>query len=181
LGTKKSPERGSTMTISDGLIILAMLVGPVLAVQVQKYVESRKEKKGRRMNIFRTLMTTRATPIAPEHVQALNMIDVEFYDNKSIKELWKLMLDNFLNYPKIDDPDFGAKLNASSEKSKDLSIDLMYAMGESLGYHFDKVHLKKEVYFPLGHGELLADQETIRKTFVEICSGKRPISVKIVP
>jgi len=136
----------------------------------------------RRMNIFRTLMTTRATPLAQEHVQALNMIDVEFYNNDKIKELWKLMLDNFLNYPKIiNDPDYSAKLNSSSEKSKDLLMDLLYEMGESLGYHFDKVHLKREAYFPLGHGELYADLEIIRKTFVEICSGKRPISVKIVP
>jgi hypothetical protein len=169
------------MTISDGLIILAMLAGPVLAVQVQKWVESQKEKKARRMNIFRTLMTTRATPIAPEHVQALNMIDVEFYDNKKIKELWKLMLDNFLNYPKMDDPAFSTKLTSASEKSKDQLIELLYVMAESLGYHFDKVHLKKEVYFPVGHGELLMDQEIIRKGFVEICSGTRPISIRAIP
>jgi hypothetical protein len=28
--------------------------------------------------VFRTLMTTRASRMAPDHVQALNMIDVEF-------------------------------------------------------------------------------------------------------
>ncbi len=168
------------MTITNALIIIAMLVSPVLAVQVQKWIESQKEKQARRMNIFRTLMTTRFNPLATEFVQALNMIDVEFYDNKQITESWKLMLDNLQNYPKDDDPEHSVKLTSSIEKSKDLLMDLLSVMGESLGYHFDKVHLKREGYFPVYHGQLIADQDLIRKSFVEICSGTRPISVRII-
>ncbi|CAG1769847.1 hypothetical protein BAC3_00595 [uncultured bacterium] len=70
------------MTINDWLIIAAMIIAPILAVQIQKFIEARKETKGRKIQIFRTLMATRATPISPSHVEALNMIDIVFYKDK---------------------------------------------------------------------------------------------------
>ena len=50
------------MTISDWLMIAAVLSGPILAVQVQKAIESWKESKHRKTAIFKTLMSTRRTP-----------------------------------------------------------------------------------------------------------------------
>ena len=60
------------MTISDWLVITAIIIAPVLAVQVQKYIESKKEKRNRKMQIFTNLMATRATPLYPIHVESLN-------------------------------------------------------------------------------------------------------------
>jgi len=42
----------------------------VLAVQAQKWVEGFREKKARRLTIFRTLMATRAMVLNPNHVEA---------------------------------------------------------------------------------------------------------------
>jgi len=64
------------MTISDWLMISAVLTGPILAVQVQKFIESWREAKQRKIYIFKTLMATRGTTLSPRHVEALNIIDV---------------------------------------------------------------------------------------------------------
>src|SRR4030042_35765 len=167
------------MTISDWLVIVAILLAPLLALQVQKKLEKSKEDKARKLNLFRTLMTTRAFPLDPRHVEALNTIDVEFYKNQKIVETWKLMLDNYNNFPK--DPsatNFQAKLDACVEKAKDLLSDLLLEMGRSLGYSFDKVHLKRAVYSPKGHADMIIDQEIIRKNLVSILSGRRSIPIK---
>jgi hypothetical protein len=91
------------------------------------------------------------------------------------------MLNNFNSYPQDPSaPDFIAKLNACVEKSRDLLSDLLLKMGSSLGYVFDIVHLKRDVYYPKGHGELMAAQDIIRKSLVAILSGKAAIPVKVI-
>jgi hypothetical protein len=115
------------MTISDWLVIFAILAAPIVALQIQKYIEDRKEIRARKMQIFRTLMATRATRLDSKHVEALNMIDIEFFESKKITEAWKLLLDNFVNYPKdIKDPNYQVQLNLCVEKSNNLFINLLY-------------------------------------------------------
>uniref|UniRef100_UPI002AA29EDF DUF6680 family protein n=2 Tax=Serratia TaxID=613 RepID=UPI002AA29EDF len=67
------------LQFKDAIMTGAVILGPIFAVQVQKYLEQFREKKQRRLNIFRSLMSTRAERLNREHVQALNMIDIEFY------------------------------------------------------------------------------------------------------
>ena len=63
------------MTLTDILTILAVFLAPVVAVQVQKWLEVFREQRARKLWIFKTLMATRAATVSQEHVQALNMID----------------------------------------------------------------------------------------------------------
>lgn len=169
------------MTISDWLVITAMIIAPILAVQIQKFIESRKESKERKMQVFRTPMATRATPLSPLHVEALNMIDIVFHKDKRIVDAWKLLLDNFANYPKDPkDPGFQTKLTASSEKSNELLTDLLYEMAKSLNYDFDKVHLKRGAYIPKGHADFELEQNFIRRSLVDLFLGIKPLPINIV-
>ena len=170
-----------SMTISDWLVIAAMIIGPILAIQVQKFIEYRNLKRERKMYVFKTLMATRGTRLSPLHVEALNMIDIEFYDTNEVVAAWKLLLDNFYHYPTDrQDPSYEAKLIACSEKSKDLLVDLLYEISQVLNYKFDKVHLKRGCYTPVGHGEVEFEQQFIRKSFVELFSGRKTFPVKII-
>ena len=66
----------------DWIMVAAIILGPVLAVQVQKIISSLQQKKNRRLKLFFTLMSTRGTPLEPDRVTALNMIDIEFYGRR---------------------------------------------------------------------------------------------------
>lgn len=68
----------AAMENRDWIMVAAMIAGPILAVQAQKIIESLQRKRDRRLTLFFTLMSTRATRLAPDHVSALNMIDIEF-------------------------------------------------------------------------------------------------------
>jgi hypothetical protein len=60
---------------SDCAIVAATLMGPVLAVQAQKWVEWATDRRRRRFSIFNTLMVTRGTRLDFDHVRALNSIE----------------------------------------------------------------------------------------------------------
>ncbi len=169
------------MNISDWVVVVAIILAPIIAIQIQKFIERRQMKIERQVKVFKLLMATRATPISVAHVEALNMIDIEFYDNKKVTEAWKLLLDHFGNYPTdANDPKFQDKLETCIEKSKELLTDLQYEMGTSLNYHFDKVHLKRGAYLPKGHADTWSDQEFIRRSLIGLFLGKVPIPIKLV-
>ena len=70
------------MKLSDVLMIAAVLLAPVVAVQVQKWLEQYRAERERQLRIFKTLMATRATGLSHDHVQALNLIDLEFQGDR---------------------------------------------------------------------------------------------------
>jgi len=64
------------MTISDWIMILAVFSGPIVAVQITKWLEHRKENRQRKLDIFKVLMATRAYGLSWDHVMTLNKIDL---------------------------------------------------------------------------------------------------------
>lgn len=161
--------------VEAAAVVAATLLSPILAVQVQKWLEPRREQQQRRRRIFATLMATRATKVAESHVQALNAVPVEFYGSsrplRDITEAWKLYLDH-LN--KRGDAD-----KAWGEKGEDLFVAMLGAMSNFLGYHFDPVELRREAYLPRGHAEAWNDQEVIRRGLVSVLSGERPLPMAV--
>jgi Family of unknown function (DUF6680) len=173
------------MTISDNLMIAAVLLGPIVAVQIQKAIESWRESKQRKIAIFKTLMSTRCTTLSPYHVESLNMIDIEFSPKKpkekKVIESWKIYLDH-LNNPRIkeDDPDYRVKSDKWNETSSNLLVDLLKAMGLCFGYDFDKVHLMKGAYNPQGHADIEMEQHLIRRFIVELFMREKSLPIDIV-
>ena len=66
------------MTIADWLMITAVFLGPIVAVQLTRYLDDKKEIRARKLDIFKTLMATRAYTSSWSHAEALNRIDLEF-------------------------------------------------------------------------------------------------------
>src|SRR5712691_10499658 len=83
---------------SIAAIVIATVMGPILAVQAQKYLERYRDQKRVKDSIFRVLMATRANRLASDHVQALNGIELAFYGGgnkeKKVREAWKAYLDH---------------------------------------------------------------------------------------
>lgn len=177
------------MEIKDWITISAVIAGPILAVQAQKIIESIKDRKERKLQLFHTLMETRATRLSGSHVSALNMIDLEFYGksifgkrwqsetDKKVTNAWKVYNDH-LNNSVSDD-----RLDAWIEKGYELFTSLLYAMSQSLGYDFDEVQLKRDCYSPIAHGRVEREQTKIREGLVDLLDGKRsiPMAVTYLP
>jgi hypothetical protein len=167
-----------TIKITDVAIVFATILGPVLAVQVQKYLERDRELKQRRVWIFRTLMATRATNLSAAHVDALNAVPIEFYGGsdllKAIINQWKLYLDHLGKDPSPE---------AWGTKRVELLVELLSKMASCLGYDFNKVEIANEFYAPRGHASIESDQDIIRRGLAKLLNGELalPMDVKTFP
>ena len=166
-----------TGVVLSVLTIFAIIIGPVAALWVQRLLDGGREAKNRKVWVFKTLMSFRATNLSPTFVQALNLIDVEFYGNndkeKAVRNAWKVLLDHFgdLSAPNIPDN--------SHEKTATLTTNLLLAMGKCLGYDFDEVQIKKGAYYPMGLGNVEQEQHAVRRGILEVLSGRRRIPVGV--
>jgi Family of unknown function (DUF6680) len=159
------------------ITIIAIVVGPILALEMQRRLEENREQKNRKLWVFKTLMSFRATPLSPTFVQALNLIDVEFSkkdeSEKAVRTAWKVLLDHFYAIAAPNPP-----ANAN-EKTAELTTKLLLAMGSSLKYDFDEVDIKKGVYYPLGLGNVEQEQHAVRRGVLDVLQGRRRIPVGI--
>lgn len=159
------------MTLTEVLMVLATAVSPLIAVQVTRYLDDRNEERGRKLQVFKTLMATRAQNISPIHVEALNRIDLEFSakrkQEKPVVEIWQQYLDHLGNE--------AMDATAWNQRRVDLLVDLLYAMGQSLAYDFSKTQIKNGIYSPAAHGRIETEQERVRQLTLELLEGKRPL------
>jgi hypothetical protein len=176
---------GSSITISDWLIILATACGPILAVQAQKWIERARARRETRKSIFYQLMAYRATPLAPERIRALNMIDLEFRPgwfgyqsakDKAVTTAWENLLD------KLNDGPGGQNvtdLRAWNQLCDNLSVDLLFALSTALGFHFSKVELKRGIYYPQGHFTKEALQDFISENLAKLLAGDKALKMEV--
>lgn len=156
------------------LNLLAVILAPVLAVQAQKWLERRREDRQRKLFIFRELMATRMARLSQRHVEALNLIDLEFPGDKSedkpVHEAWRSYLDA------LGTPNDPARQEIIFNKRNEAFIELLHQMAKRLDFPFDKVAIERNVYSPIFHGKLEDDHELIRKGIVELLTGQRALS-----
>ena len=174
------------LELKDWATIVAALLGPVLAVQAQKAVESLREKQRRKAFLFEQLMATRAARLAPEHVRALNMVDLVFYgervlgiQRRSAKEqrvldTWKEYHDHLNN--KVDN----AQIPLWIAQGDELFTNLLYAVAQDIGFKFDRVQLTRGAYSPVAHGEIEAEQTELRKATLSLLTGKHALNMNVV-
>ena len=164
------------MTIADWLMISAVLLGPIIAVRLTRYLDSKKEERERKLQVFKTLMATRAYTISWDHVVALNRIDLEFDKNKkkekAVIEAWKAYLDLL--------GDKNIPLEQWGVKRIDLLVELLHKMAQVLDYDFDKTHIKNSSYSPVAHGNIEDEQKALRTGLIEVLEGKRPLPMSVV-
>lgn len=179
--------------LNDGLLIAATVLGPVLAVQAQKWVERATENRRRKVEIFETLMATRAARLTPEHVRALNKIDLVFNKGwilwasarekeKAVIAAWRTHLDNMNHSPftKENTNPEASVVEAWSQRCTESIIELLLAMSQTLGYDFDRVQVRRGVYHPQGYVDIDTALNEIRQGLVKVLAGQRPIPMNVV-
>lgn len=170
------------MAVADWAIVGATLLGPILAVQAQKWVERAKEGRQRKRWVFETLMATRGARLSMDHVRALNMIDLSFYGSgpgrrakheQKVLDAWHEYLEDLgANH------DFsGPSADALTARREELFINLLAALAEDCRLAFDRVQLKKSFYSPLAHFQIESEQQALRMAATRVFSGEEPLRV----
>jgi hypothetical protein len=155
------------ISLEAWLTIAAIILGPILALFAQRVLDWIREKRNRKLRLFRELMVTRYMRLSPRHVEALNMVPLEFKDEgeeKKVLDAWKEYLDHL-------GTDSTQDTNAWAKTGFDLLVDLLFEMSKALGYDFEKLRIKKEAYSPKLFADVEAEWHTLRKQLVELTDG----------
>src|SRR5208337_4223304 len=147
--------------------------GPIIALRIQRKLDEEREIRNRKLWIFKTLMSNRATRMAPIFVQALNLIDVEFTDpsEKPVRDAWREAQDHYSEWGRKSQEQRQKEGNTNAERAEELLSEMLVRMGNSLGYSFDKVYVKKGWYYPEGLGDMEQEGHALRKGLLRIISG----------
>lgn len=156
----------------DIATLAAIVLGPILAVAVDRIQSRWTDSKRRRLETFRDLMRTRRARLDPVHVGALNLVDLEFYGREKVIGAYSAYIEH-LSTP-LPMPDAQERF---FEKREELLVKLLYEMGQDLGYEFDKRDLETMAYGPTGWNN---DQNLHRQNMTllnEMLSGRRSLPV----
>jgi hypothetical protein len=163
-------------------VVGATILGPVIAVQTQKFIERATENRKRQMMIFTALMANRATRLNDDYVRALNLIDIEFLpgrwrpeNNRKVIEAWRALFGELHN-PPADDPVANAAWN---QRCDDRLVELLSAMSRALGHRYTNEELRRGIYYPRGKFEIEQAQVGVLHGARAVLEGRTALQMRI--
>ena len=163
----------SGLTVAEWLTIFAIILGPILAVGTQLWMQARKAQRDAKLWVFNQLMAHRATVVNVNFVQAFNLIDAVYYKNGEVRAKRR---------------EFLAVVNAAQgrnmtpqeiERCKDLVAEMLAKMGSELGYDFDHTQIKDTGYYPVGFEKMDNAALALREKALAVLDGNANIGVVI--
>jgi len=163
---------------SVALVAVATILGPILAIQAQKWIERVRETRERKLRVFYTLMGSRAARTSAEHVQALNLIDLLFrrMAEKPVIDAWEIYREHLNQDVEKMTP---SQLETWTTDGNGLFNDLMYAMSRTLGYRFTKPQIQRGIYSPRAHNVADIEQQVIRHGAAMVLSGNQALKMDV--
>lgn len=151
------------MNTAEILNLIAIIVIPIAAVLIGQYLQSQAEKRKDKMQIFKTLMTSRIYGWTVDSVHALNIIDIVFADDKAVRAAWKDLSDKY----NVSNPD-----QVHIKKIEQAQYKLLEAIANSLGYK-DRITWEtiQNPYIPIGMSMQIEAQKKSQETYMNILSG----------
>ena len=104
---------------------LAIILAPIVSVLIAQHLQDRSKKRQDKMDIFKVLMISRSYGWTQQSVDALNIIDIVFSDDKKVKKQWKIYYDKLC----VENP-----TETESKKIKIEQEKLIETIAKSLGY-----------------------------------------------
>ena len=152
----------------DWITVVAIIVGPILALLSQRGLDRLREKKKLRVQLYLTVMSLRATWLHADSVRALNSIDTIFdrESDSGVRAAWTAVI----SFARTSQPDFQAHHDeaiAWNDRLVDLRVDLYQLLGKAVGYNHTVDYIKTQFYNPQLHRDIEEELSQIRKQFAK--------------
>ena len=156
--------------------ISAILLGPLFAILVARYLDGLRADKARKLEIFRTLMRTRRLPMDREHVGALNLVEVEFIDHQDVMDAWKAYLDNLgEELPPIEQK---ARYDTATRKRDALLTKLIDTIAKALNIKVAQLDILEGNYVPPVWSDDDWEQRLVRRGLINVLYGRAAIQIQ---
>ena len=167
---------GNAMGISDILTLIsitinciAIIVAPIISVRIAQKLQDKSRKHQDKIEILKTLMTSRLYGWTTQGVHALNVIDIVFSDDEEVRKQWKTYYDKLC----VENPTETELKKIKIEQDK-----LIETIANSLGYK-DKVSWEtiQNPYIPKGMIDSMNQQQMLQAgqlNFLQMLSTSIP-------
>jgi hypothetical protein len=126
----------------------AVLIAPAIALWAQRKIDRYRAAQDRKEAIFKALWVNRKRPFYLARIDALNMIDLEFYDNKRIRDAWQDLFAHYRNqHTGLNDEQIG-------QQREELFTTLVFEVSKVVGYEFGRAEIRDNSYVPTLHGKI---------------------------
>ncbi len=153
-------RNGRIMDLLQVINVVALVIIPILAIILGRWLQDRAEKRKDKMQIFKTLMIARVYSYTRESVEALNIIDIVFSDDKSVRDAWAKLYDSY----KVVNPD-----EMHLQKIQQNQYKLLESMANTLGYKNEITwETIQNPYIPVGYSNQIKMQESFTKNMTSL-------------
>jgi hypothetical protein len=167
------------LSSNESWTILAVFIGPIAAVQAQKWIERAKERRSRQRAVFETLMATRAHTLSWRHVEALNQIDFVFDGNNKLEAEVRDSREKYLDHHTLPAADAQGEVNTQwLTKREDMLVTLLFKMSRVVGPTFTELQIRRSVYNPVVHWKTEHEMVELRTLALEVLNEKRALRVR---
>jgi hypothetical protein len=128
------------MTLIEALTVAGLIIGPVAAVGITLWVETRRRKREQRIVVLRHLIATRHFPSDPGFLAAINLIPVEFNDSPRVLIAYREFIEAV-----------GVRLDSVNDemilrRSATNLTRLIYEISRSLGFGLRETDIQTTAY-----------------------------------
>lgn len=162
-----------TSEIFGWSILAATFLGPIVAVLMTRYIDHLREKGSRRLSIFRTLMATRRAWLSPDHIAALNQVELDFQNATGVMNTYRAYMKHLATRFEPNDNDRVA------HERQSMRTKILSEMAKSLGIRVEQLDIFEGGYMPQGHVDIEREQAAIRRLLSEIADGKRSLPIEV--
>lgn len=178
----------------EAITIAAIIIGPIVAVLITRWLDDRRERSKRRMDIFRTLMRTRRATMSADHVGALNLVEIEFNNEKLIIKAWTdLFVHLGSNHSRHFSESIENSMKDDEKRRREVMFDerifkerqsflakLLHAMARKLNFRIEQLEIFEGGYIPQGWVDADLELRVARKFVVDLYFGNRILPVGVV-
>lgn len=134
------------MDTAASLTLVAIIVGPIVAVAISLWIEGRRRRRDMRLTILRQLIVTRHLPGDPNYSAAINLVPVEFNDDATVIAEYKAYQEAIRQVPG-DNPEAIARVD---QRLAVTQTKLIFAIMRSLKLKASEADLPAEAYAARG-------------------------------
>jgi hypothetical protein len=160
-------------------IVLATFFGPIVAVSISLWNQSRERHIARQVAVFTELMRWRRRRVSREFVTALNLVPVEFHDAPDVMAYFTTLMD-IHSSPFWTSNDQGA-IARMEQSSETTTAQLLSAMAARLGLKVDQLTILNAGYLPQGWVEEESAAVEMRDSMRMLLNHQRALAVIVYP
>jgi hypothetical protein len=169
------------MTLIELLTLIALVAGPISAIFITRHLDDKRQYAARRMDVFRTLMRTRRTVLHPDHIGALNLVEIEYARDPAVLTAWKALFTNFgSSQGRLEAERTDGITDKREIERQALLTKLLHAMATSLGLKIEQLEIFEGGYTPQFWGNVESDQEVIRKFVVDLAHARAVVPIGVI-